>query len=262
MHIEIEDQQTFVQRGGRMNFRFRLLPLFAVVAALVTLAPSARGQGAAETGTAEVEEEKGFLGGYLAQRPRTPQPWHRYGTFYYNVGVGAAMYGDHTEANNDGSLSGIDASDTGFAWNVRAGFAGRYVGAEVGWVDLGEAKFDAVSDGTGNSWVAGDVSAEVEGSGWSLAGLLRIPIKDRWVMLARVGMLGWSTTETFTETSGGNTFTSTDENSGSSALYGVGFEYDIYNRDHFWIVTEFTRAQVDDDELPVNMFSGGIVYHY
>lgn len=217
---------------------------------------------AAATDASGSGERKGLLGGFLQARPRTPKPWHKWGEFYYGAGVGASLYNDHTESNDDGSLSNIDASDTGFEWNVRGGFAGKYVGVELGWMDLGQSKFDAVSDGTGNSWSPGDVSAEVDVNGWTLSGLVRVPIKERWVMLARIGVMGWTSTETFTETNGGPTVTTVEEDTGTTALYGVGFEYDIYNLNHFWIVTEFTRAQVDEDELPVNVISGSIVYHY
>jgi hypothetical protein len=205
----------------------------------------------------------GFLGRLIPKHTITPKPWHHLGQFYAGVGMGPTFFSDHTDANDDGSLSNVDAHDTGFGWQVTAGFAGRYVGAEVGWIDPGSSKFDAVSDGSGDSWGAGDVSAKVEGGGWMACGLARIPIKPRWVMLARIGVLGWSTKETFTENFGGGpTYTSYDEESGTSVLYGVGFEYDVYHLGDFWIRTEMTRTQVDNDELPVVGVNGSLVFHY
>lgn len=248
------------------SFRFRSMVTGTLLCALALLTLSAGSNPAFAEDEPAAEQErtrmKGPLGLVFASAPRAPKPWHQWGEFTMRGGLGPSFIGDHRESNDDGSLTGVDARSTGVGWSLGGGFMGKYVGAEVGWMDTGSAKFDATSDGSGDSWSAGDVSAEVEGSGWTLSGLVRIPIKPRWVMLARIGVLGWSTTETFTESSGGSTFTSHDENSGTSALLGVGFEYDIYSLDHFWLRTELTRAQVDDDELPILGVNGSLVFHY
>jgi hypothetical protein len=240
-------------------------PLFLTLAlaALAGLAPATRAADGTPAASEERTRKPGALGLIFASAPRAVKPWHALGDFYAGVGLGPTFFSDHTKANDDGSLSGVNARDTGFGWQISAGFAGHYVGAEVGWLDPGSSKFDAVSDGSGYSWGAGDVSAKVEGGGWTASALARIPIKPRWVMLARVGVLGWSARETFTENfGGGGTSTSYDEDSGTTVLYGVGFEYDIYSRDHFWLRTEMTRAQVDNDELPVIGVTGSLVFHY
>ena len=226
------------------------------------LVPAAAGAADSTAASDDSKRPPGLLAFFVSDQPRTPKPWHRYGDFYASVGVGPTFFSDHPDANDDGSLSNVDAHDSGFGWNFSAGFAGRYVGAELGYVNVGTSKFDAVSDGSGDSWGAGDVSAEVEGGGWAASGLARIPIKPRWVMLARLGVLGWSTKETFTETFGSTTYTSYDEDSGTSVLYGVGFEYDIYSQDRFWLRTEMSRTQVDHDELPVLGVNGSLVFHY
>lgn len=243
-------------RHGRC-FQVPAAPALAVLVllALAALSPAARAED-------DSRRTPGFLGLFISDAPRPPKPWHRHGDFYAGLGVGPTFTSDHRQANDDGSLRNVDATTTGFGWHLQAGFAGRYWGAELGWLDSGSAKFEAVSDGSGDSWGAGDVSAKVEGGGWTASGLLRVPIKPRWLLLARVGVLGWSTKETFTETFGSETYTSYDEDSGTSAMVGVGFEYDIYSQDRFWIRTEMTRTQVDNDELPVVGVNGSLVFHY
>jgi hypothetical protein len=184
-------------------------------------------------------------------------PWSRYGTAYVGVGGGLGRYGDHTDANDDGSLSGIDAKDNGTSWRLRAGFEGRYGGGEVGFVDLGRSEFSATSAG-GPSWVAGDVTARVESQGWLWTAFARYPIVERWAALVRVGGFTWTSTETFTE----NGFESGDEDSGTSLTFGFGLEYDIHRLSHTVLRTEWDRFVVDEDELPVNSFSIGADYHF
>ncbi len=234
--------------------------LALVLAAAATFPAAVHAEEAPDPG--DRGRSRGFLGRFLEDRPRAPKPWHRYGDFYASAGIAPTFYREHTEANDDGSLSAIDARDTGFGWHLNAGFAGRHVGVELGWMDLGSSKFDATSDGSADSWAAGDVSAEVEASGWTLSGLARIPVKPRWVMLARLGLLGWTSKETFVEQIGSSTVVSEQEDTGTSLLMGLGFEYDIHNLDHFWIRTELTRAQVDADELPVLGVNGSLVRRF
>lgn len=248
-----------MSRPVRLPLSHVTLLLALILTAAGTIAAPARAEEAAERKSGG---SRGFFGRFLEDRPRAPQPWHRYGEFYGSVGVAPTRFGDHTDSNDDGSLSAIDARDTGFGWHLNAGFAARHVGVELGWMDLGSSRFDAVSDGSGGSWAAGDVSAEVEASGWTLSGLARIPIKPRWVMLARLGLFGWTSKETFVEDISSTTVVTEEEDTGTSLLMGLGFEYDIHNLDHFWIRTELTRAQVDADELPVLGVNGSLVRRF
>lgn len=48
-------------------------------------------------------------------------PWNRWGTVYVGAGGGLGSFQKHTDSNNDGSLSAIDADDSDLDWNVRVG---------------------------------------------------------------------------------------------------------------------------------------------
>ena len=157
------------------SLRGRALMLLAVLVLASLVAPTVRAEQAASESSSRKPAPLGWV---LASAPRAPHPWHKYGEFTFGGSIGWSQYQDHTDANDDGSLSNIDAKDGGLGWHLDAGFVGRYAGVEIGYMDLGSSKFDATSSG-GSSWLAGDVSAEVEGSGWTFSGLVRIPVKPR-----------------------------------------------------------------------------------
>ena len=188
----------------------------------------------------------------------TPRPWHKYGEFVVGAGLGASFYSGHVDANDDGSLSSVDDDGSSTVREFRAGFLGKFIGVEFGHLALGEVEFSAQSSG-GPSWAAGDVSARVQADGWFYSAIGRYPVQDRWVLLARVGMLSWTTEESFTEN---GIDSEGSEDSGSDFMYGVGIEYDIYNRHYFWVRTEFAHGTVDDDELPVNLMTVSLDFRF
>jgi hypothetical protein len=182
-----------------------------------------------------------------------PAPWQRYGTLYLGGGAGAAGYQKHTDANDDGSLSGISSHDTGLAWNLRLGFQSRYGGVETGYMDLGKAKMTARSSG-GTSWSAGDVSAGVHARGWLWTAFARYPITERWASLVRLGGFTWQSAEDITESYGPYSVT----DNGTTVTLGFGLEYDPGRLQHIVLRTEYDRFVVDADELPVNSLTFGI----
>jgi len=164
--------------------------------------------------------------------------------WYAGAGVGMTQNSDFVDANDDGSLSGISDDDTDTSWSVYGGYNFTpHVGVEASYSDHGETGFSATSDGSGDSWVAGDVATDFEADGVGVAVVGRWPVSDRWTLFARLGVYSWNTTETFTE----NGFVSKDENSGTDASYGAGFEYDIGKEDDWVIRGEVGGTQVDDD---------------
>ena len=178
---------------------------------------------------------------------------------YADVAISYNDHGDLLSANNDGSLSNISNDDSGVGFSVLGGYLWRgLVGAEVGYLDLGEADFAAESDGSGNSWVAGDVATDFEADGWLFAVVGRWPITERFALLGRLVIFAWDTTETFTE----NGFVSVDKNSRSDAYYGAGFEYDLGVKDKWVLHGDFAQTEVDDDGDTVNMGSVSAVRRF
>ncbi len=175
---------------------------------------------------------------------------------YVGFGVGYNDHDDVLSANNDGSLSNISNDDSSTGWSVIGGyFFNDWVGLEVGYLDLGEPDFTADSDGSGDSWVAGEVSTDFEADGWLFAIIGRWPITDQLALLGRLGWYAWDTTETWTE----NGFVSSESDSGSDAYYGVGFEYDVGTPDKWVIRGDIAQTEVDDDGDTVNMLSASAV---
>jgi OOP family OmpA-OmpF porin len=84
--------------------------------------------------------------------------------------------------------SSLDDSDIG--WGVQVGYRiNRYIGVEVGYIDLGEGLYEAVmtvSDGFESLPV--EVSARVESSGPTAAVLGLIPVGERFDVHAKAGM--------------------------------------------------------------------------
>ena len=172
---------------------------------------------------------------------------------YLGAGFSYNDHGDVLSANNDGSLSNISDDDNGFGFGIIGGyFFNEWVGVEGGYLDLGEADFTSESDGSGISWVAGDVATDFDADGWLFALVGRWPITERFALLGRLGLFSWETTETFTEN---GVVTEVDKNSDSDAFYGLGFEYDIGVGDKWVLRGDIAQTEVDDDGDTVNMGS-------
>lgn len=165
--------------------------------------------------------------------------------FYAGVSLGAGFNSDFVGANDDGSLSAIDADKQDMAWQLHVGWQFTdYFGVEAGYVDLGKVHFDAVSDGTGPSWSGPGVAiTDLEADGWYGGVRGAMPVSDRWTLFASLSWFRWQSTETFVD----NGFTSTDEDSGGDVRYGAGFECDIGEKDKWVLRGELARTEVDND---------------
>jgi OOP family OmpA-OmpF porin len=191
-------------------------------------------------------------GAVWSQRGGSGGGWHA------GVRFGTAKNRDFVSANNDGSLSKIDANESDVSWSLFGGYDfNQYVGVEVGYVDLGKTDFSAESEG-GPSWSPGKVSTEFEGNGATLTGRGRLPLSERWALFAKLGIFRWNTKETFRESYG----TTVDENSGTDAVYGAGVEYDPGQKDKWVWRAEVARTEVDDDGDKVDTASAALVYNF
>ena len=96
---------------------------------------------------------------------------------------------------------------------------------ELGYVDLGAARLDGLSDGLGSTrfprWEAGPVSALVENHGWTLAAAWHGSAFWRTRVSARIGVYRWST-EVIRHDRFGE-LRNSDE--GVGGMLGLGFDF-------------------------------------
>lgn len=200
-----------------------------------------------------------LLPGVAAAADAAPS-WHPWGRYTFAIGAGMSHYSEYRSAHDDGSLSNVRVEENDDRFQGSIGFAGRYLGIEVGYETLGRVRLDGISDGTGALYFPGRISARIEGHGLGVSGLLRAPAGDRWVTQVRLGLLGWNTTERTSE-SGGLIQAKVDR-SGTSLVVGAGGELRIDPAGQFWARAEVTRTEVGEKDLAYLVVTGSFVLHY
>jgi len=178
--------------------------------------------------------------------------------FYGGVRVG---YGniDYPDSNQDGSVTNVSTDDTDIVSSVMVGYqVNDYVGVQAGFQDFGESDFSGTADGSGESWVAGDVSANLQSDGWEVGVMGRWPINERWAAFGFIGWLWWESTETFDE----NGFVTVEKDSGSDATVALGVEYDIGMKDRVVYRFSGSHHQVDDTGYDINSAGAEIIYRF
>lgn len=187
-------------------------------------------------------------------------PWHDWGQLTIAFGAGMSHYSEYRHAFDDGSLSGVKQQENDDRFHGSVGFAGRYVGVELGYETLGRVRLDATSDGSGTQWFAGRLSGRLEGHAVAASALLRAPAGDCWVSQLRLGILGWNTTERLSES--GGLIQRKIERSGQSLVVGAGGELRIDPAGHFWARAEVSRSEVGEKDLAYYVVSGSVVLRY
>lgn len=180
--------------------------------------------------------------------------------WYAGLSLGQSDYDVSTSDFDDGGvISGsVDETDTG----MKLFFGNRVnenVSIEFGYLDLGEATLEGVSDGTGFFWFPGDISADVEGDGIHLAILGNIPVSDRFELMAKAGFLMWDLSIDLTDSWG---TVSADED-GTDLFFGVGLNYAI--TDKVSIRGEWELYTVDigaSEEIDINLLSAGVTFRF
>jgi hypothetical protein len=187
-------------------------------------------------------------------------PWHDWGRLTIAFGAGMSHYSEYRHAFDDGSLNGVRMEENDDRFHGSVGFAGRYLGAELGYETLGRVRLDATSDGSGTRWFAGRLSGRLEGHAVAASALLRAPAGDRWVSQLRLGILGWNTVERTSES--GGLIQRRIERSGQSLVVGAGGELGIDPAGRFWARAEVSRSEVGEKDLVYYVVSGSVVLHY
>lgn len=190
-------------------------------------------------------------------------PWHMpedtiFKNCYAGVGAGG-MKTNFARSNDDGSVGGdYDKDETSFSGNVFFGYEfNDHLGVEAGFHDVGKSEFNALSTG-GPSWSAGPVSAEHEAEAGSLSAIVRYPINERLTIFGTAGLLWWVSKETFVD----NGVTTQQKESGNSATFSGGLEYDIGVRDRFVWRSEIRQFSVDESNYDITQGTFSVVYKF
>ena len=183
-----------------------------------------------------------------------PTSWAYDDGFYVGAEGGIANNDDFVRANDDGSLSMIDDDDIDSSYRAFVGYQfAPHAAVELGYSDHGEMSFTAESDGSGVSWVAGDVGTRFESEGFSASIVGFLPLGVRWSIVGSLGIFAWETTETYTETG----FISSEEQSGEDLVFGIGFEADL-GREGAWTLRGGTEiTEVNDSSNSVQSIRVG-----
>jgi OOP family OmpA-OmpF porin len=132
-----------------------------------------------------------------------------------------------------GTFPGVSIDETDTTWAVSGGwmFHPSYLGAEVGYRDLGEIKLT----GPGGS-------ATLEVTGFMLGAVGRLPLTERLSIVPRFGLYLWDL-----EASASNGARASDD--GSDFYFGIGADFQIGEKTHLGV--HFARFDIGGDDVDV-----------
>jgi hypothetical protein len=178
--------------------------------------------------------------------------------FYAGVAFGG-VFTDYSDTVDDGSVSSVDDEDIGTAATFFFGYRfNDNVSVEAGYSSWDNVDFSAVSDGTGDSWTAGQVGAEFEADVFALVLVGRYPLAPRWTLIGKIGFIHWETTETYYE----NGFISVDEDNGNSAMIAGAIEYDLGLEQRFKLLGEVAYQRFDSESLDAIGVNFALIYEF
>ncbi len=180
------------------------------------------------------------------------------GGFWYAGGaIGEATIDDIGLSDiDDGSVltsGNVDDSDT--AWSIYGGYQfNEYFGLEGSYVNFGEMKISAMSDGTGITYDAGPVVYTAEATGFTVEGLASFPFTNSFSGFAKVGALFWEAdlVARFTELGSPVAMKTTEDD--TDLTYGIGFAYQF--QAPFSLRVEWQRYELDDVDADLIAIAG------
>ncbi len=180
--------------------------------------------------------------------------------WYLGVGAGESdadvSSGDVNQDMAEAGITGTSSvDDTDTAWKIFAGYQyNRYLGVEVGYVDLGEIDVDAITTAP----TAATIKADVETQGVALSVVGSYPINDKFSVFGRVGAFYWDTEASAAAVVSGAVAKASEDDDGIDLLFGAGAEYGFTR--NIGVRLEWERYDVDGDD--VDMISGNLLYRF
>lgn len=169
--------------------------------------------------------------------------------FYAGGSVGqtkAEDYEDYVASNyDDGSIVAADFDDKDTALRLFVGAdVNPNVAVELGYVDLGEATTDALSNGC-CFYAAGGVRHELSADGIDLSVLGKLPVGDAGAVNVRIGFLKWDGDEKISDSTG--SLSGSDD--GTDFFLAFGGQYRL--SEQFGLRGEYAMYKLDDFDVDV-----------
>jgi opacity protein-like surface antigen len=149
-----------------------------------------------------------------------------------------------------GGVAGVSCDDSDTAFRVLGGYQfNKYLGAELGYADLGKATLSAAG-----------LSASVEAKAWDLVAVGRVPVADRFSLFGKLGMY-----RADSDLSSNTALIPASSDDNTDVTYGLGAQYD-FNKNlgvrAEWQQYKKVGSDSTGGEGDVDVMSVGVVYRF
>lgn len=187
--------------------------------------------------------------------------------FYFGLSGGLSMPDLPSKAEFDqvilaGTPAQSSLDDTGTAWGAQVGYRwGSYIAAEIGYVDLGKAEYEAVPTGTPLR-----ASVRFASSGVTLAAVGMLPLGERFDLYARGGVYFGDTRlrQKIEDLSTGESLAMVEDTSSSKDLFaGIGAAWNITESFSLRLQYERYFGVGEDDETgktDIDLLTFGVLF--
>ena len=134
------------------------------------------------------------------------------------------------------------------AWKIYGGWSiSNYFALELGWVDLGkiETRYSTTIPPTEIDNILDDTLDvhPIQGDGWVTSAIVSWPVHVNFSLTARAGVFFWESDVDVRVVTGG-TGSNSNADSGTDAMYGIGFEWQFSDK---WSATaDYERYQLNE----------------
>jgi OOP family OmpA-OmpF porin len=173
--------------------------------------------------------------------------------FYAGGAIGQSKISDAC----DGVPIACDDKDT--AWKIFGGYQfTRNIGAEIGYVHLGETTSNGVISGV-------SVSAKGRVKGWELLGVGTLPIANNFSALFKLGIFRWDVDVSGVGTVPGFSAAAAASETGTDITFGLGLKYDFTRNIAArleWQRYDSVGNSATTGKSDVDLFSLGVVFKF
>lgn len=147
--------------------------------------------------------------------------------FYFGGSLGKSSLKDNSGCSsldgifNPGFSCNENDTDTGFKVFAGMNFTPTIAG-EFGYVDLG--KFTINANGNIRGIPVG-INGDAKAHGWTVSGVLTLPIANQLSFLARLGLNDWKVEESASGSGGGVSASANQSATGTDPYFGLGLQY-------------------------------------